>query len=66
MGDILKGKLGKNMHKSLPKNSKLRNYDWTKSPEYREAVMLKVLRAMKSYGYKEWMTDELKTLGLSL
>jgi len=39
---------------------------WVKTPEYREAVLLKVLRSMKSYGYEPWMTDALKELGLSI
>lgn len=39
---------------------------WEKTPAYREAVLLKVLRAMKSYGYSKWMEDELKLLGISL
>ena len=39
---------------------------WEKTPEYREAVLLKVLRSMKSFGYEPWMTDALKPLGLSI
>jgi len=39
---------------------------WEKSTEYREAVLLKVLRAMKSYGYQDWMRAELGRLGISL
>ena len=44
----------------------VRKIDWNKSPEYREAVLLKILRAMKSYGFEEWMREELKGLGLSI
>lgn len=40
--------------------------EWEKTPEYREAVMLKVIRAMKNYGYSDWMRSELKSLGISI
>jgi len=40
--------------------------EWEKSTEYREAILLKVLRAMKSYGYQDWMKAELSRLGISL
>jgi hypothetical protein len=40
--------------------------DWEKSPEYREAVLIKVIRAMKSYGYSSWMSTELRKIGISI
>lgn len=40
--------------------------EWEKSAEYREAILLKVLRAMKRYGYQDWMRVELDRLGMSL
>jgi hypothetical protein len=49
-------------------NSKIqfKSTDWTKTPAYREAILLKILRAMKSYGFAEWMREDLKKLGLSI
>lgn len=43
-----------------------RKIDWLKTPEYREAILLKVIRAMKGYGYEPWMQDALKELGMSI
>jgi len=50
----------------MKKKKPIKQEDWEKSPLYREAVLLKVLRAMKSYGYSEWMKNDLAKLGLSL
>lgn len=52
------------MNKQSKKNC--RKVDWEKTPQYREAILLKVLRAMKSYGYQEWMSVELKNIGMSI
>lgn len=40
--------------------------DWEKTDAYKIAVMLKVMRAMKNYGYSPWMTVELRKVGISL
>lgn len=39
---------------------------WEKTDEYKIAVLLKVVRAMKAYGYSGWMSAELKKIGVSL
>lgn len=44
----------------------LKQVDWEQSAQYREAVLLKVLRAMKSFGYSPWMRMELKKLDIDL
>lgn len=48
------------------KKKPIQQHQWEKTPEYREAILLKVIRAMKHYGYQDWMTAELKKLGLSI
>jgi hypothetical protein len=40
--------------------------EFENSPMYREAVLLKILRAMKNYGFQEWMRRDLKNLGISI
>jgi len=50
-----------------PKIVKLQSAEeFENSPMYREAVLLKILRAMKNYGFQEWMRKDLKNLGLSI
>ena len=44
----------------------IKQVDWEQSAQYREAVLLKIIRAMKNYGYSPWMTMELKKLDISL
>lgn len=48
------------------KTKPLPKVDWENSIEYKLAVVAKVFRAMKSYGYSPWMTTELKKIGVSL
>lgn len=49
--------------------SKIKNQsaeEFENSPLYREAVLLKIIRAMKNYGFQEWMRKDLKNLGISI
>ncbi len=46
--------------------TKLKQVDWEEAIEYKLAVVAKVFRAMKSYGYSSWMTIELKKIGVSI
>lgn len=48
------------------KTKPIKQIDWEKTDDYKMAVMLKVMRAMKNYGYCGWMTTELKKIGISL
>ena len=46
--------------------TKLKQVDWENTSEYRELIMMKIIRAMKSYDYALWMAAELKKLGHGL
>jgi hypothetical protein len=50
----------------MKKTEPIPQSEWEKTDTYKMAVMLKVMRAMKNYGYCAWMTAELKKIGISL
>jgi len=50
----------------MKKTKPLKQIDWENTAEYREAILLKIIRAMKNYGFCEWMRADLKKLNLSV